>query len=205
MPEAPGTFAPPAPQTSGDDDNALINQFIQMITSAGGGGGPTPGNLGGGNPVMDMLGMGMGGDALGMGMGGMGMPPMQGGLYPDQMARLQLTRNNQVNALRQNMANQHRAVGRAGGTDYSRHVQNIDNSIEQLAMQDMRGNIDQMMKLYGMNEQYAAQNLRNNLELMKLLGTAGGFSLRYGGNPDKPGETGQPGTFAPEQESDAGS
>ena len=105
-----------------------------------------------------------------------------------------------MNVLRQNMANQHRGIGRFGGTDYSRHVQNIDNNIEQLAMQDTRANIDQMMKLYGLSEQYAQANLRNNLELMKLLGTAGGNALRYGGSGEQ-GDTDQqqPGTMMPEQ------
>jgi hypothetical protein len=123
--------------------NDTANQFIQFLTSmAGGGMGAPGGGFGGRSPVMppsvsDALGIAAGpmGDPLGMfAMGA-------GGLYPYQAADLRLQRRNRINALNQRMANQHRGVGRFGGTDYSRHIQNIDDEMMALQNQAMQLNI----------------------------------------------------------------
>jgi hypothetical protein len=64
-----------------------------------------------------------------------------GGLSPYQAADLRLQRRNAMNAMRQRMFNQHRGVGRFGGTDYSRHVQNINDEMMALQNREMDKNI----------------------------------------------------------------
>lgn len=193
-----GTFSPaPAPAAPAGGDNDVINQFMQWLSTTGGGMGGSMGNpsMGG----IDPLGMGMGGMGGGdpLGMGGM-FGPMGGGigLNPYQAAGLRLRRNNEMNALRQRMANQHRAIGPAGGTDYSRHVQNIDDEMMALQEQKVQDNIKNALAYNQQLMQYGQQNLANNMRLMEALGRGSGNIFRYGGADQSPG------TFSPEAGSD---
>lgn len=193
-----GTFSPaPAPAAPAGGDNDVINQFMQWLSTTGGGMGG-----GMGNPSMggiDPLGMGMGGMGGGdpLGMGGM-FGPMGGGigLNPYQAAGLRLRRNNEMNALRQRMANQHRAIGPAGGTDYSRHVQNIDDEMMALQEQKVQDNIKNALAYNQQLMQYGQQNLANNMKLFEALKEAGSNMMRYGGANQSPG------TFSPDSGSD---
>jgi hypothetical protein len=206
----PPGLSPPQPV----DPNAYPNDFnpgdierlIQMLSSMGAGGGMAPpgGNFGGGNPMlppgMDALGVG-GGDPLGM--GGM-LNPMSMGLNPAQAAGLRLTRRNAMNALNQNMANAHRAIGRAGGSDYSRHVQNIDDEMMALQEQKIQDNVKNALAYNDQLMRYGQENLANNLALFKILGEAGGNLFRYGGVDEQQQQS--PGTFSPaSQEGNGGS
>ena len=181
----PGFPASAAPGTGGD--NAMIQQFVRMLMSGGTGG--AGGNFPGGGmmmPGMDPLGMGMGGDPLGMG----GMM-MGGGLNPAQAAGLRLQRNNKMNALRQNMANAHRAIGPAGGTDYSRHVQNVDDEIMALQEQKINDNIKNALAYDQMLMNYAQQNSARNSALGDWIAQALKREALYGKDNDQ-----SPGTFS---------
>lgn len=194
----PGSFSPPAPTggppAPGGGDNQFINQFMQWMQQVAGGGGGG-GGFGGINPMapVDPLGLGMGG------MGGMGDPlslgtnPVGGniGLNPYQAAGLRLRRSNEMNMLRQNMANAHRGIGRAGGRDYSRHVQNIDDEILALQEQKVQDNIKNALAYNQQLAQYGQQNVANFQKLAEALGGGEGRLLRYG-QDDK-----SPGTFSP--------
>ena len=175
-------LAPAAAGGAPGNNNAIINQIMQMIMGGGMGGG-------GGNPMMpgmpDALGMGAGGDPLGMGMAGMfgGM-----GLNPYQAAGLRLRRNNEMNALRQNMANAHRGVGRFGGRDFSRHVQNIDDEIMALQEQKVQDNIKNALAYNQQLMQYASQNSARNAGMSKAFEQVLGDIFKYGGA--------SPGTFS---------
>lgn len=202
VPPAPGTFAP-APAGPAGGDTALINQLMQWLTTTGGGMGvPGMGGMGGGSPMLpgiDPLSLGMdgmgGGDPLGM--GGM-FGPMGGGigLNPYQAAGLRLRRGNEMNALRQRMANQHRAIGPAGGTDFSRHVQNIDDEMMALQEQKVQDNIKNALAYNQQLQQFGQQNLANNMKLFEALKEAGSNMMRYGGANQSPG------TFSPDSGSD---
>jgi hypothetical protein len=209
---SPGTFSPPAPAPQGNQpaDNAFIGQFMQWLQGMAGGGGfggSPQGMPGGGIPISpQMLGMGgIGGDPLGMGMGGdplgMGQMLMGGGigLNPGQAAGLRLRRNNEMNALRQSMANAHRGVGRFGGTDFSRHVQNIDDEILALSEQKVQDNIKNALAYNDQLQRYGQQNLAQNQLLAKLLGGGYGNLLRYGQDNNQ-----SPGTFSGGEGGDQG-
>jgi hypothetical protein len=128
------------------------NLSMQMIMGGGVGRAPR-GGFGGRNPMMpggmsDALGMGAPpfGDPLGMGTGGMFGMGGGMGLNPYQAADIRLQQRNKMNALRQQMANRHRSIGAAGGTDYSRHVQNINDEMMALQNQAMQQNINNAFK-----------------------------------------------------------
>jgi hypothetical protein len=135
----------------------------------------------------DALGMGMG-DPLGMGaMGMFGMGGMGGGLNPYQAADIRLQRGNQMNALRQNMANAHRGIGRFGGQDYSRHVQNIDDEMMALQSKAMESNIQNMFKANEQALAWARFNQQQDqdywerlLRLYSAIGTFGGARQQEG-------------------------
>jgi hypothetical protein len=198
---SPGTFSPPAPAPQGNQppDNAFIGQFMQWLQGMAGGGGPSPQmGMGGGIPISPAM-LGMGGmgmpDALGLGGGadplGMGQMLMGGGigLNPAQAAGLRLRRNNEMNALRQNMANAHRGVGRFGGTDFSRHVQNIDDEILALSEQKVQDNVKNALAYNDQLQKYAQQNVAKNNALIDAMTGAFGRNFKYGG-------AGSPGTFS---------
>jgi hypothetical protein len=198
----PPAAGPPAP--AGDND--VVNQVMQWLrsTAAGGGGG---GSFGGSNPMapMDPLGLGMGGMG-GMGdplaMAGMLNPSMGGiGLNPYQAAGLRLRRNNEMNALRQSMANAHRGVGRFGGRDFSRHVQNIDDEMMALQEQKVQDNIKTALAYNDQLMRYGQQNLANNQALGNKFAEALANMFRYGGTA---GAGGSPGTFSGAEGGDQG-
>ena len=196
-----GTFGGGPPAANNND---FLNQFFQWLQSTAGGGG-MGGGFGGANPMAGMA------DALGLGgMGGMGDPlgmggminPMGGniGLNPYQAAGLRLRRGNEMNALRQRMANQHRAIGPAGGRDYSRHVQNIDDEIMALQEAKVQDNVKNALAYNQQLMQYGQQNLANNMKLFEALGGGQGRLLRYGGSGEE-----SPGTFSGGEETQGAS
>ena len=200
----PTTAAPPPPPTASPqagppaDDNALMNQIMQMIMGSGMGGAPG-GGFGGANPMAgmaDALGLGGGGDPLAM--GGL-INPLGGniGLNPYQGAKLRMMRNAKMNTLRQNMANQHRAIGPAGGSDFSRHVGNIDDEILANQEQMVQDNVKNALAYNQQLMSYGQQNLAQNQKLAQLLGLLGGNLFRYGGAGQDEG--GSPGTFSQPQ------
>lgn len=195
---SPGTFGPPdaAPAAAGAD-NDIMSQFMQMIMGGGGLAGAPQGNFGGGNQMLpiapDALGMGMGGDPLGLGnmLTGGGI-----GLNPAQAAGLRLQRNNKMNALRQNMANAHRAIGPAGGTDYSRHVQNVDDEMLALQEQKVQSNIQNALAMDREALAWAQFNRSQDLDFWNQLYKTMASIGTFGG-----GQQGGGSTFSPPQES----
>jgi hypothetical protein len=162
--EAPGTFSPPqAPDAGGD--NPIVQQIMQMLM----GGGGAPGGFGGTNPMMmppampDALGAG-GGDPLGM----LGMASMGGGSMPG-MAHVRMQRQRDINALNQKMANAHRGIGRFGGTDYARHVQNIDDEMQEIQDKAVQQNIQNALAMDREALSWAQFNRSQDLDYWKML------------------------------------
>lgn len=155
------------------------------------------GGMAGGNPLMggrDPLGMGMGANPLAMGAGGM-FNPLAAGLNPYQAAGLRLTANNKMNAMRQSMANAHRGIGAAGGRDFSRHVENINDEMMALQEQKIQNNINNAFRASQDALAWARFNQSQDQDFWNLLMrymTARGI---YGGAGSAQGG-GSPGTFS---------
>lgn len=176
-----------------------VAQFFNAIRGLGGaaqGGNPQAQQLM--NFIRQMMARGGIGNQgpFGGGMGGFG--GMGGGLMPGQLAQLRMMRQNRMNMLRQNMANQHRGVGRFGGRDFSRHVQNIDNEMMALGQQMIDSNIKNSLAQFQALQQAAQQNFAQSgtlgnefQDIMRLLFAGGGAQ---GGS-----QGGSPGTFAQPQ------
>jgi len=177
----PDVGPPTAP--GGGGDNALIEQFIQMISGGGGMGGFGGNNPSGINPSLpmpitpDALGMGAGNP---LGMGGMGMFG-GGGLNPAQAAHIRMQRGRSIDALNQRMANQHRGVGRFGGTDYSRHVQNINDEMLELQEKAMQQNIENQFKASQDALNWARFNQSQDQDYRKMLLDLYGAVGTFGG------------------------